>query len=156
VIQPLQNSQNGEFSRDVSENCFTYNIDKDTELGKFLEEENPDAVGHQYQKLQRLNVVPTLIEDKKDNKKSKFVVFNRNEKLHFYSINQGREVASIEKAEALIDYIRNDNVPGAGMLTFLKETDIWTMHPFNLIAFENEIDSRQYVPEPPSIPDEKT
>ena len=42
------------------------------------------------------------------------------------------------------------------MLTFLKETDIWTMHPFNLIAFENEIDSRQYVPEPPSIPDEKT
>jgi hypothetical protein len=63
VIQPLQNSENGEFSRDVSENCFTYNIDKDSELGKFLLEDNHDALGYQYQKLQRLNVVPTLIED---------------------------------------------------------------------------------------------
>jgi len=59
--------------------------------------------------------VPTLIEDyNKDNVKSKFVVFNLIDKLHFYSINQGREVASIGKAEALIDYIRNESNPEKG------------------------------------------
>ena len=81
MIQPLQNSQNGELSRDVSENCFTYNIDKDSELGKYLETGNSEAEGLQDQKTNRLNVVPTLIEDLKDNKKSKFVVFNRLEKI---------------------------------------------------------------------------
>ncbi len=30
------------------------------------------------------------------------------------------------------------------------------MYPFNLIGYENEVNSRQYVPEPPSMPDEKT
>jgi len=143
VIQPVQNSQNGEFSRDVSENCFTFNIEKDTELGKFLEAGNAEAEGLQDQKVNRLNVVPTLIEDWNDNKTSKFVVFNRIDKLHFYSINQGREVASIDKAHALIDYIRNEKNPGAGQLTFLKETDIWTMYPFSLIDYENEAEYQQ-------------
>jgi len=76
VIQGNQNSSSGEFSRDISENCYTHNIDANTELAKFLEVGSAEGT---------MRVVPTMIEFSVDEQMQRFVVFHHDGNLHFYS-----------------------------------------------------------------------
>ena len=124
VINKEINVNKGELSREISENCTTFNVNKESKLYDFMMRGR--FFMKNYSETYFINSVPTMITQTVQGCEvpEKFVVFSHCAKekdetpnskygaedgpaLQFYDIAKSKEVGRILGGEALIDFIPN-------------------------------------------------
>lgn len=127
ILYKSRYSRQGEYSREVQENCHTYRLKKGSNLYDYILEGN--FVATDYNNIYFMNSVPTIITHPAT--QDKYLVYSKCTKndpgpaTYFYDLKEHATVARICGAEIFLDYYPEPDESNEGHILYISNTDLY-------------------------------